>query len=283
MKTMTDPRTMQQEADALRRAGRRLAVVPTMGALHEGHLALIREARLRADVVIVTIFVNPIQFGEGEDYARYPRDPAGDASKVQAAGADLLFVPVAAEMFGSDFQTHVSVGKIGLPLEGASRPAHFRGVATVVAKLFHITRPHVAVFGQKDAQQVAVIGRMIQDLDFDIELVVVPTVREADGLAMSSRNAYLTEVQRSEARVLHASLRSAAERIRSGDRSAPAIVGAMREMITSRSSGLIDYVSIADSATLHELVSLVSGQRVLISLAVKFGTTRLIDNIHVTV
>lgn len=281
MKTITDPRGMQHEADGLRRDGRRIAVVPTMGALHEGHLALIREARTRADAVVVTLFVNPAQFGDGEDLERYPRNRDRDASLAGDAGADVLFAPDAAAMYGPGYQTYLTVDQVSLPLEGAARPGHFRGVATIVAKLFIVTSPHVAVFGQKDAQQVVVVRRLIRDLGFDIEVVVVPTVREPDGLALSSRNAYLTPKLRGEAPVLFASLRKAEELIAAGERSGETIVGAMRAMIESRTGGVIDYCSVADSDSLQELRQIPDGSSVLVSLAVRFGTTRLIDNIQV--
>src|SRR5262245_47075355 len=183
---------MRAKAEDLRRDGRRIAVVPTMGALHDGHLALLRAARGKADVVILTIFVNPTQFGPSEDLARYPRDEAGDITKARGAGIDLAFCPEAAAMYPPGSQTFVEVRELQKPLCGASRPGHFAGVATVVAKLFHITQPHVAVFGQKDYQQLAIIRRMVRDLDFDIEIVGAPIVREPDGLALSSRNAYLS-------------------------------------------------------------------------------------------
>lgn len=281
MKTITDPRGMQHEADGLRRDGRRIAVVPTMGALHEGHLALIREARTRADAVVVTLFVNPAQFGDGEDLERYPRNRDRDASLAGDAGADVLFAPDAAAMYGPGYQTYLTVDQVSLPLEGAARPGHFRGVATIVAKLFIVTSPHVAVFGQKDAQQVVVVRRLIRDLGFDIEVVVVPTVREPDGLALSSRNAYLTPKLRGEAPVLFASLRKAEKLIADGERSGETIVGAMRAMIESRTGGVIDYCSVADSDSLQELRQIPIGGSVLVSLAVRFGTTRLIDNIQV--
>jgi pantoate--beta-alanine ligase len=282
MKTLTDPRAMQHEADALRRAGRRIAVVPTMGALHEGHRALMREARTRADCVIVTLFVNPSQFGAGEDFERYPRNREGDATLAQAAGVDILFAPEAASMYGPGFQTTVNVEQLSLPLEGAFRPTHFRGVATIVTKLFILTSPHCAIFGQKDAQQVVVIRRLIRDLDFNIELVVIPTVREPDGLALSSRNTYLTPAQRREAPVLYASLRQAEAMIGSGERSGEAIVRSIREMISTGSGGRIDYCSVADGETLQELRQIPPGITVLVSLAVRFGTTRLIDNILIS-
>jgi pantoate--beta-alanine ligase len=281
MTTITDPREMQREADALRRAGRRIAVVPTMGALHDGHRALIREAGRRADTVVVTLFVNPAQFGKGEDFERYPRNRDRDAALAGESGADILFAPDAAAMYGPGFQTYVSVEQIALPLEGAARPGHFRGVATIVAKLFIITSPHIAVFGQKDAQQVVLVRRLIRDLDFGIELVVVPTVRESDGLALSSRNAYLTPEQRREAPVLYASLRRAEELIAAGERSGDAVVQAMRAMIETRTRGVIDYCSVADSESLQDLRRIPGGGTILLSLAVRFGATRLIDNIHV--
>jgi pantoate--beta-alanine ligase len=280
MKILTDPRGMQHDADALRRAGRRIAVVPTMGALHEGHLTLIREARSRADVVVVTLFVNPAQFGAGEDFDRYPRDRDRDAARAGDAGADILFAPDAAAVYGPGYQTYLSVEQVSLPLEGAARPGHFRGVATIVAKLFIATAPHVAVFGQKDAQQVAVVRRLIRDLGFDIELVVVPTVRESDGLALSSRNASLTPDQRRQAPVLFKALRRAEELIRAGERSGDSVVRAMRTMIESGTGGVIDYCSVADGESLLELRQIPDGATVLVSLAVRFGNTRLIDNIH---
>src|SRR5436190_22677356 len=190
---------MQAKAEDLRRDVRRIVVVPTMGALHNGHLALLRAARGKADVVILTLFVNPTQFGPSEDLARYPRDEAGDLAKARSAGIDLAFCPDAAAMYPPGSQTFVEVRELQKPLCGASRPGHFAGVATVVAKLFHITRPHLAVFGEKDYQQLAIIRRMVRDLDFGIEIQGVPIVREPDGLALSSRNAYLSAEQRAAA------------------------------------------------------------------------------------
>jgi len=279
MKTLLDPLQMQRESEGFRAAGKRVVVVPTMGALHAGHAALIGEARARGDVVIVTVFVNPVQFGEGEDFGRYPRDREGDLRKASDSGADILFAPETAAMYPPGYQTFVHVESLSLPLEGAARPGHFRGVTTVVAKLFNITRPHCAVFGQKDAQQVAVLRRMARDLDTGVEIVVVPTVREADGLALSSRNAYLSGAERREAPVLYRSLRIAEERVRAGERSAAALVEAVTSEISSRSSAAIDYVSVADAESLQPLSTLVPGATVLLSLAARFGGTRLIDNI----
>jgi len=281
MKTIHEPHLMQREADELRSAGKRIVLVPTMGALHGGHVALIREARTRGDVVVVTLFVNPAQFGEGEDFGRYPRDIDRDVFQVSGAGGDILFAPETTAMYPPGYQTFVDIEKLSLRLEGAARPGHFRGVATVVTKLFNIVRPHCAVFGQKDAQQVVVLRRMVLDLDLGVEIVVVPTVREQDGLAMSSRNAYLTPPQRGEAPVLYRSLRKGEDMIRAGERSAEAVVAAVTAEITARSSAVIDYVSVAEAESLDPLTTIPVGASVLVSLAARFGATRLIDNIHI--
>ena len=282
MKTIDTVSDMQHTAERLRLEGRRVAVVPTMGFLHEGHLHLIRTARSHADETVTTIFVNPAQFGPGEDLERYPRDLPRDAALAAGAGTDYLFTPSAQEMYPERYQTYVTVEHLSGMLEGKSRPGHFRGVATIVAKLFNIVRPHIAVFGQKDAQQVAVVRQMIRDLDFGIELVVVPTVREHDGLAMSSRNTYLTAEQRRQAPVLFRSLRHAEELVNKGERSSERIIGAMRDLIQGQSSGIIDYISVADAETLEELTQCEGGRPAVISLAVRFGSTRLIDNVMTT-
>ncbi len=274
-----DIREMQDNAADFRAAGKRIAVVPTMGYLHEGHSALIREAKNRADVVITTVFVNPTQFGPGEDFERYPRDLDHDVRIAKNAGAGIVFAPSTDAMYEPHFSSFVLVEKITSILEGKSRPGHFRGVATVVAKLFHITQPHVAVFGQKDAQQVIVVRRMIRDLNFAVDLVVVPTVREKDGLALSSRNTYLSPQQRQEAVVLYTALSEAQKSIASGTVSSMELVEEMKGMITLHSSGVIDYVSVADAETLEELTALNGHPEILVSLAVRFGQTRLIDNI----
>lgn len=270
---------MAHVSEQLRAQGRRIALVPTMGALHEGHLTLIARARERSDAVVTSVFVNPTQFGKGEDFERYPRNLAGDIQKAGDAGSDYVFAPSAATMYPQQYRTYVEVEQITGFLEGKIRPGHFRGVTTIVAKLLHIVIPHVAVFGQKDAQQVAVIRRMTQDLNFAVELVIVPTVREADGLARSSRNAYLTPAQRVEAPVLYRALRQAEQRIREGSTEVGAVREEMRVMIEQSSTGVIDYLSVAHGEKLEELSALVPGTPVLLSLAVRFGTTRLIDNI----
>jgi pantoate--beta-alanine ligase len=274
---------MQRTVDALRSAGKRIGVVPTMGALHTGHLVLIQEARKHADVVVTTIFVNPKQFGEGEDFERYPRDLESDTRSAGDAGSNFIFAPPTDTMYPAGFSTAIDVGSVSEVLEGRSRPGHFRGVATVVAKLFNITKPHVAVFGQKDAQQVVVIRRLVRDLNFDVELVVVPTVRKSDGLAMSSRNVYLTAEQRGQAPILFQSLTLAGQMIARGERKRDRIVGEMQALIRSRSAASIDYISVADAETLEEQQECLPGRSLLISMAVRFGTTRLIDNTTVTV
>jgi pantoate--beta-alanine ligase len=273
------PSAMQRMADEWRAAGVQIACVPTMGALHEGHATLMRHARNEGGVLVASIFVNPTQFGRGEDFGRYPRTLEHDLEIARQTGVDVVFAPEASEMYPSGYATYVDVEGITSVLEGASRPGHFRGVATVVTKLLNIVKPHVAYFGQKDAQQVAVISRMVSDLNIDCRLVIVPTVREADGLAMSSRNAYLSPEHRREAPVLYRALQAAEREVREGHADAAQVVNEMCRLITSSSSGVIDYVSVANAETLQDLKGPVTGVPVLISLAVRFGTTRLIDNI----
>ncbi|WP_448605309.1 pantoate--beta-alanine ligase [Thermoflexus hugenholtzii] len=251
--------------------------VPTMGYLHEGHLSLVRRARAENDRVAVSIFVNPTQFGPHEDYARYPRDLERDLRLLEPLGVDLVFVPSVEEMYPPGFQTWVIVEEVSRPLEGASRPGHFRGVATVVAKLFNILQPDRAYFGQKDAQQTVVIRRMVQDLNIPVEIVICPTVREPDGLAMSSRNTYLSPEERRAATVLFRALQAAKARYEAGERDAERLREAMREVIRAEPLARIDYVSVAHPETLQELER-VEGPA-LLSLAVYIGTTRLIDNI----
>ncbi len=269
---------MQATAERMRLDGKRIGIVPTMGYLHEGHLSLIRRARTEADVVITTIFVNPSQFGPNEDFSRYPRNFERDLSLSEQAGTDIVFAPDVASMYPHAYSTYVSVEGITEVLEGKSRPGHFRGVTTIVAKLFNITKPHIAVFGQKDAQQIAVIKQMIRDLNFDIRLIVAPIVREPDGLAMSSRNTYLTPQQRMEAVVLSRVLRMAEDRVRDGEVDGRRLIHEMAFVIKNNSSGVIDYVSIADNQTLAECERIEEGKEILVSLAVRFDSTRLIDN-----
>jgi pantoate--beta-alanine ligase len=270
------PTAMRARAEDLRRDGKKLAVVPTMGALHEGHLKLLDAARARADIVILTIFVNPTQFGPNEDLSRYPRDEAGDLAKARARGIDLAFCPDAAAMYPPGAQTFVEVRELQQPLCGASRPGHFAGVATVVTKLFHATLPHLAVFGEKDYQQLAIIRRMVRDLDFAIEIHSVPIVREPDGLALSSRNAYLSTDDRAAALALSKGLTAAQAAFERGERSATALVAAARVPIEAEPLARIDYVELrdADELTSMERVE----RRAVLAMAVFVGKTRLIDN-----
>lgn len=253
-----------------------VGLVPTMGYLHEGHLSLVRRARAENDHVVTTIFVNPMQFGPSEDLARYPRDLPRDLALLESEKVDLVFAPDVAAMYPPGFGTFVDAGPIATPLEGAVRPGHFRGVATVVCKLFNITTPHRAYFGQKDAQQTLVIRRMTLDLNLPVEIVVCPIVREPDGLAMSSRNVYLNPEERRAATVLFRALQAAQERFLAGERNGDALRAAMRAVIDAEPLARPDYVSVADLDDLHELEEVTT--RALASLAVRIGTTRLIDN-----
>ena len=272
-----EPADMRARAEDQRRDGRRICVVPTMGYLHEGHLSLLRAGRARSDLLIMTLFVNPTQFGPAEDLARYPRDEAGDLDKARAAGVDLVFAPDTAAMYPDGHQTSVQPGELAAPLCGASRPGHFAGVATVVAKLFHLTLPHLAVFGQKDFQQLAIIRRMVRDLDFGIEIVGMPIVREPDGLALSSRNAYLAPEERRQALALSRALAAAEALVAGGERRAAPLVAAARREIEGAPLARIDYLELCDADSLRP-VEVVDAPAVL-ALAVFFGKTRLIDNI----
>jgi len=264
------------------RNGKSVGLVPTMGFLHEGHLSLIKRAREENDLLVVSLFVNPTQFGPGEDLESYPRDLEKDADSCSAEGADILFAPDAGEMYFEDYGTYVEVsGGLTKGLCGKSRPTHFRGVTSVVSKLFNIVEPDRAYFGQKDAQQVAVIKRMVRDLNFDVEIVVCPIVREADGLAKSSRNIYLSEVERKAALVLNRSLKAAAERISSGERNGDEIKAMVENMIKQEPLSAIDYVEVVDAENMKPL-EILKGS-VLLALAVRFGKARLIDNIRLEV
>jgi len=276
MKIITSITDMQQTALSLRREGRRIAFVPTMGYLHQGHASLLREGRTRGDVLVLSIFVNPIQFGPSEDLNSYPRNLDGDCAIARGYGVDIVFTPTAAAMYPPGFQTAIRVKELALPLCGASRPGHFDGVATVVAKLFNIVQPDVALFGRKDFQQLAIIRRMTLDLSLPVEIVGMPIVREADGLAMSSRNAYLSADQRQSALCLSRAIRLVRERYAAGESQASRLIGAARDLIQAEPAATIDYLELRDAATL-ETVSTVS-DTTLMALAVKIGTTRLIDN-----
>ena len=254
-----------------------VGLVPTMGYLHEGHLSLVRRARAENDTVVVSIFVNPTQFGPSDDFARYPRDPERDFALLRKGSTDFVFMPPVVEMYPDGYSTYVEVGGVTERLEGAKRPGHFRGVTTVVAKLFDIVEPTRAYFGQKDAQQLVVIKKMATDLNMNLEVIGCPTVREPDGLAMSSRNTYLNSEEHRAGLVLFKSLALAQELWSGGERSAERIRHQMTALIHKEPLAEIDYVSVADPASLEELAQ-VTGPA-LVSLAVKVGTTRLIDNV----
>jgi pantoate--beta-alanine ligase len=251
--------------------------VPTMGYLHEGHLTLVKRAKAENSSVVVSIFVNPTQFGPQEDFAKYPRDPKRDLAMLEKEKVDIVFMPSVAEMYPPQFSSWVEVGKISERLEGASRPGHFRGVATVVAKLFNIVQPDRAYFGQKDAQQLVVIKKMVAEFNMNLEVVAVPTVREPDGLAMSSRNIYLNPEERKAALVLYQALTLAQKLFSQGEKDAQAIRQKMTELIQKQPLANIEYISIADAETLDELDTV--NPPALVSLAVKIGKTRLIDNV----
>jgi pantoate--beta-alanine ligase len=262
------------------RGGKTLGFVATMGALHEGHLSLVRASKSRCNVTAVSIFVNPLQFGPAEDLDKYPRTMERDTALLEQLGADLLFTPAVEEMYPRGAQTYVAVEGLSDRLDGASRPGHFRGVATVVAKLFEIIRPDLAFFGQKDAAQVAVLRKLVNDLDMDVEIVVCPIVREKDGLAMSSRNAYLTPEQRQQALVLYRSLLRVQTAVDRGERDAVTLIEIGKQVMAEERGVRLDYFAIVDSDTL-ELVADVS-HGALVAVAAYVGATRLIDNILIT-
>ncbi len=276
MPSLTEPRAMQAWADAERAHGQRIALVPTMGALHAGHLALVEAGRARADRVVVSIFVNPIQFDRRDDFERYPRPLDDDATHCARAGVDVLFAPAPAAMYPEGFQSAVDVAALTEPLCGRGRPGHFRGVTTVVTKLFHCVRPHVAVFGEKDYQQLAVIRRMTADLDFGIEIVGVPTVREPDGLALSSRNRLLGLEDREAARCVPRALAAAAAAVRDGERRAAVVVDRAAAVIGAEPRARLEYAELRDPETLEGVGEV--GALALLALAVWVGGVRLIDN-----
>ncbi|MFN2531899.1 MAG: pantoate--beta-alanine ligase [Pyrinomonadaceae bacterium] len=254
-----------------------IGLVPTMGALHEGHLSLVREARRMCDVVVVSVFVNPTQFGPGEDYERYPRDLTQDTALLTDYNVDYIFAPTVDEMYGKGFSTYVTVEGLSEQLEGSSRPGHFRGVATVVTILLNVIRPDFAFFGQKDAQQALIIRRLIKDLAFDTELVVLPTVREDSGLAISSRNLYLSADEQRAAAVIHQALLDAKAAFKDGERSGARLAELVRTKIESEPRARVDYVSVTDADTMEKLDKL-DDKSILIAVAAYIGKTRLIDN-----
>jgi len=267
---------MREWSKVQRRAGRRIVFVPTMGSLHEGHLCLVRAARLRGDLVVVSIFVNPTQFGPGEDFAAYPRDFERDRQMLEAEGVDVLFHPSGEQIYPAAAQTFVVVEKLSAPLCGALRFGHFRGVATVVAKLLNIVRPHTAIFGEKDFQQLQVIRRMVRDLAMDVEIIGHPIVREPDGLAMSSRNSYLTGAERQAAVCLSRALCKAERLFRRGENAAAAIVNLVAAELGQEPLAKVEYVQLCDAETLDEVGEIRAPA--LLALAVRIGKARLIDN-----
>ena len=276
MDIITSVSDMQRRCLNERQAGKSVAFVPTMGFLHQGHLSLLEEGRRRGDLLVLSIFVNPTQFGQGEDFEQYPRNLEQDRALAEQAAVDILFAPDAQQMYPPGYASFVAVERLSEPLCGASRPGHFRGVCTVVNKLFNIVQPRVALFGCKDFQQLAVIRRMVLDLNLPVEIVGMPIVRESDGLALSSRNVYLTPEQRRQGLVLSAVLRQTAERARGGERDARALLAAARRRIEALSEARIDYIQICHQSTLEEVESV--DEDAVMLLAVYFGQTRLIDN-----
>ena len=280
MKTVTEICHVRELLEIERRAGKTIGLVPTMGCLHDGHVALIREARKQCDTVVVSVFVNRKQFGPGEDFLDYPRDLPADSGVCQREAVDYLFVPAEDEMYSEEFLTFVEVQELTGGLCGASRPGHFKGVTTVVAKLFNIVRPHKAFFGEKDAQQLLVVKKLVRDLNFDLEVVGVPAVREKDGLAMSSRNKYLDPKERKAAPVLFRSLSLANEKIAEGEREADKVKQAMKELLETEPLVTLEYLSICRTEDLKEIDKL-SGD-VLVALAARVGKARLIDNLFIS-
>lgn len=282
MERLGSKQEVRQAVGEARREGKRIALVPTMGALHDGHLSLVTAARERADYVVVSVFVNPTQFAPGEDFEGYPRDIERDIDLLGAEGADLVFTPTPEVMYASDAEVTVDPGPLGAVLEGATRPTHFRGVCTVVTKLLAVTAPDLAFFGEKDYQQLAVLRRMARDLDLPVKVIGCPTVRECDGLAMSSRNVYLSRDERAAATALYRALRSAETLALSGERDARVLEEAMRSQIADEPLATLDYAVVADAVTLTPLATLgAAPARALI--AARVGSTRLIDNLALEV
>lgn len=276
MNIIRTPEDMQRAALALRREGKSIGVVPTMGYLHEGHLSLIRRARERADVVITTLFVNPLQFGPNEDFEAYPRDFDRDVGLAEAEGTDLLFAPEPEDMFSADATVQVVESSVTRAHEESHRPGHFTGVLTIVMKLFQLTLPDIAVFGQKDAQQLAAVRRMVRDLNVPVDIVAGPIVREPDGLAMSSRNVYLSDAERSQAVWLSRALDQAVHQVELGERHVNAVISGIRNLLAEKTQGVIDYVAVVDPDSFEPLEAIEQAARVV--LTVRFGATRLLDN-----
>ena len=282
MQVFNEINALKQALSSERKEGKKIGFVPTMGFFHEGHLSLMKQARNETDCVVVSIFVNPTQFGPGEDFESYPRDLTRDLKLCEAVGVNYVFTPEVSEMYPTGYSTYVECeGEITKTLCGASRPGHFKGVTSVVNKLFNIVEPDLAFFGQKDAQQVAVLEKMVRDLNMNLKIIPCPIKRENDGLAMSSRNVYLNEDERKDALVLSQSLKIASELIANGERDAKSIIDQMKSHIMTASSAMIDYVQIVDNNDLSD-IEIVKGD-VLFAVAVRIGRTRLIDNMRLTI
>jgi len=280
MKVVRKISMMQKVSDKLRKEGKSIGFVPTMGALHQGHLSLMEKAKKENDILIISIFVNPTQFGPGEDYRSYPRPFEKDRSLAQREGVDIIFYPTVAEMYRKEYSTNVEVEKLSRGLCGSFRPGHFRGVASVVCKLFNIVKPHVAYFGQKDYQQLRIIKRMVEDLNMEVEIRECAIVREPDGLAISSRNFYLSSQEKEEALSLYRALKCAESLIKAGS-SVSDVISEMEKIVKKERHAKIDYIEIVDPLTLEEVKTIRPGKKVLVALAVWIGNTRLIDNMLV--
>ncbi len=274
---------MQCLADELRAGGKKIGLVPTMGYLHEGHLSLVDAAKKKSDVVVMSVYVNPTQFAPSEDLASYPRDLERDRRLAEERGVEIMFAPSDKEMYPEKQLAFVALEEVTHTLEGEFRPTHFKGVTSVVAKLFNIVKPHVAVFGQKDAQQAFIVGKMVKDLNFDIDIIVSPIIREEDGLALSSRNVYLSPEERPQATVLYRSLKLAEEMLVNGEKQLARVRSGMLKLIAAESKGKIDYMSFVDPDTFEKIEETGSLKRVLALLAVRFGKTRLIDNMYLSI
>lgn len=277
MQVITGIKEMQTFSNKVRREGKTIALVPTMGFLHPGHLSLMEEGRQQADLLVISIFVNPTQFGGGEDFEDYPRDLEKDQQLAKEVGVDVIFAPTMVEMYPAGFQTYVQVEEVTKNLCGISRPAHFRGVTTVVCKLFNVVKPHTVIFGEKDFQQLVAIRQMVSDLNLDVEIVGMSIFREEDGLAMSSRNRYLTEDERKAALSLFHSLKQASALFEQGERKAGEIVREVKKIIEAEKLAQIDYVKVCDTKMLRDLEQI--DREAVIALAVRIGKARLIDNI----
>lgn len=277
MKVIKDIGEMQKFSDSLKKDGRKIGFVPTMGFLHDGHLSLINESKRNSDITIVSIYINPTQFSPNEDFDKYPRDFEHDEKMCKDSGVDVIFYPDEKRMYSNKHKTFVVTDELSNRLCGISRPEHFRGVTTIVAKLFNIVKPDVAIFGQKDAQQSIIIKRMVEDLNIDIDIIIAPIVREAEGLAMSSRNKYLSPKNRKDASIIHSSLLKANELVLNGEKQSKVILNLINNHLVNVSDLKVEYISIVDMNNLDPIENI--GKNTLIAIAVYFGSTRLIDNI----